>query len=97
MSAQQTHVVGNPPELRYEVWTEGRLAGTIRYTLENGEITLVHTEVDPAFEGHGLGSILVAGALADIRTRGLKLHPLCPFVAAYLRRHPEFADLVAQR
>jgi predicted GNAT family acetyltransferase len=97
MSAQQTRVVDNPPELRYEVWTEGRLAGTIRYTLENGEITLVHTEVDPAFEGHGLGSVLVAGALEDIRTRGLKLLPLCPFVAAYIRRHPEFADLLAQR
>jgi predicted GNAT family acetyltransferase len=97
MSAQQTRVVDNPRELRYEVWTKGRLAGTIRYTLENGEITLVHTEVDPAFEGHGLGSVLVAGALEDIRTRGLKLHPLCPFVAAYIRRHAEFADLLAQR
>ncbi len=95
MSVDKPRVADNPPELRYEVWADGRLAGLIRYTLGDGEITLVHTEVDPAFEGRGLGSVLVAGALEDIRRRGLKLHPLCPFVAAYVRRHPEFADLLA--
>lgn len=55
---------------------------------------LVHTDVDPAFEGRGLGSRLIGGALADIRARGLLFVPLCPFVAAYVRRHPEYADLV---
>lgn len=55
---------------------------------------LVHTDIDPGYEGRGLGSKLVAGALDDLRRRGLGVVPLCPFVAAYLRRHPEQADLV---
>jgi predicted GNAT family acetyltransferase len=58
-------------------------------------VVLVHTEVEPAFEGQGLGARLVAGALEDLRARGLKLVPQCPFVRAYLRRHPDQADLVA--
>jgi len=72
------------------------MVGSILYTLADGAITLVHTDVDPAFEGEGLGSVLVAGALGDIRSRGLKLHAVCPFVVAYLRRHPEQADLLAR-
>ena len=91
----QPNIVDNQPELRYEVWAGDRLAGTIRYTREGDVVTLVHTEVDPAFEGKGLGSILVAGALDDVRAQGKLVHPLCPFVAAYIKRHPEYADVVA--
>lgn len=56
-------------------------------------MVLIHTEVDPAFEGRGLATKLIAGAIQDIRARGLKLVPVCPFVRAYLRRHPEDRDL----
>jgi uncharacterized protein len=56
---------------------------------------LRHTEVAPSEEGQGLGGRLVAGALADIRTRGLRVVPVCMFVAAYIKRHPEQRDLVA--
>ena len=94
MSAAPATVVDNPAELRYELWTAGAMVGSILYTLEDGAITLVHTDIDPAYEGQGLGSVLVRGALDDIRSRGLKLHPVCPFVVAYIRRHPEQADLV---
>jgi predicted GNAT family acetyltransferase len=88
-------VVDNPAALRYELWTDEVLAGWIQYTRAGDVVTLVHTDVDPAFEGHGLGSVLVAGTLDDVRARGKRIRPLCPFVAAYLRRHPEYADLVA--
>lgn len=84
----------DPQELRYEAIREGRLVGVIRYRIEPGVVVLVHTEVDEAVEGTGVGSQLVRGALADLRARGLRVVPLCPFVAAYLRRHPEDADLV---
>jgi uncharacterized protein len=57
--------------------------------------TFTHTVVPPAAEGHGVGSRLVAGALADTRARGLAVVPRCPFVAAYIERHPEWADLLA--
>ena len=84
-----------PRELRYEIVSaDGTLLGLIRYRTEPGVIVLVHTEVEPQAEHSGVGSRLVQGALDDIRARGLRLVPLCPFVAAFLRRHPEYADLV---
>ena len=84
----------NPEELRYEALRDGELVGIVRYRIEPGVVVLVHTEVDEAVEGTGVGSQLVRGALDDLRARGLELVPVCPFVAAYLRRHPEDADLV---
>jgi predicted GNAT family acetyltransferase len=84
----------NADELRYEIEEDGDVRGTIRYTRGDGVITLVHTEVDPKWEGHGVGSALVRGALDDIRARGLKVRPLCPFVAAYIRHHPDYEEIV---
>ena len=86
----------NPEELRYELVRDGEVIGVILYRATPGVIALVHTDVEPAFEGEGVGSRLVAGALDDIRARGLRLVPVCPFVAAYLRRHPEQRDLVVR-
>jgi predicted GNAT family acetyltransferase len=88
-------VVDNPEESRYELWLGATRAGVIEYEAEPGTILLLHTEIDPAFEGQGLGAQLVAAALEDLRARGLKLVPLCPFVRSYLHRHQEYADLVA--
>jgi uncharacterized protein len=87
-------VVDNAGEQRYELWLEDGRAGFIEFLSEPGVVILIHTEVDPAFEGQGLGARLVAGALEDIRDRGLKLVASCPFVRAYLGRHPEDGDLV---
>jgi uncharacterized protein len=91
----EPRVVDNPRASRYELWLGATRAGLIQYLAEPSTVLLVHTEVDPAFEGQGLGERLVAGALEDLRARGPKLVPLCPFVRAYLRRHPDQADLVA--
>jgi hypothetical protein len=85
----------NAADLRYEVLGEGKVLGEILYRTRPGRIVLLHTEVVPYAEGGGVGSRLVAGALDDIRARGLRVVPLCPFVAAYIQRHPEYADLVA--
>jgi uncharacterized protein len=93
--ATEPRVTDNPQASRYELWLGTTRAGLIRYWAGPGMVLLVHTEIDPAFEGHGLGERLVAGALADLRARGPKLVPLCRFVRAYLRRHPDQADLVA--
>jgi predicted GNAT family acetyltransferase len=84
----------NPSELRYEALVDGRMVGLIRYRQEPGVIVLAHSEVDLDLEGTGVGSELVRGALADIRARGLRMVPHCPFVIDYLRRHPEELDLV---
>jgi predicted GNAT family acetyltransferase len=94
-AATAPRVVDNPRASRYELWLGATRAGLIQYRSEPGVAFLVHTQVAPAFAGQGLGERLVAGVLADLRARGLKLVPLCPFVRAYLRRHPDQADLVA--
>ena len=85
----------NPEESRYELWLGDTLVGHAAYRLrDDGRIVLTHTEVDEACEGRGLGSALVRAALEDARERGLRVVPRCPFVDAYIRRHPEFEELV---
>jgi predicted GNAT family acetyltransferase len=95
MRPETQRVVDNPSEPRYELWSGTRLAGTIRYTRDGDVTTMVYTEIEPAFEGDGLGAALVAGALDDARGHGKRVIALCPFVAAYIRGHPEYADLMA--
>jgi predicted GNAT family acetyltransferase len=65
------------------------------YRLDGGTIRFVHTQVEPAFEGRGLGSRLAKAALDEVRSRGLKAVPQCPFIAGYIARHPEYQALVA--
>jgi predicted GNAT family acetyltransferase len=88
-------VTDNPDEQRYEVLVDGALGGFAQYRLRPGRIVFTHTEVDDAYEGHGLGSTLVRTALDDVRARGLLVTPMCPFVRAYIDQHPEYQDLVA--
>ncbi len=93
-SEDENRIVDHPAAHRYEAFLDGRLAGVAEYRLAPGVVTFVHTEVDPAFEGRGIGRRLAAGALDDVRARGLSVRPRCPFIAAFIRRHPEYADLV---
>jgi predicted GNAT family acetyltransferase len=88
-------VTDRPNELRYEIEVDGRVAGFLLYRVEPGVLELVHTDVDPRWEGKGVGATLVAGALDDVRGRGLTVRPYCLFVAAFIRRHPEYEELVA--
>ena len=60
----------------------------------NGEIYLTHTEVPLALEGRGIGSQLVRKVLHDIENKGLRLVPLCPFIASYIQKHPEWKRIV---
>jgi predicted GNAT family acetyltransferase len=92
----QASVRDNPEELRYELVVDGDVVGEILYRRSPGRIALIHTEVSPALEGQGLASRLVAAALDDIRARGSHVVPICPFVRAYIRRHPEYGDLVVR-
>lgn len=89
-------VADNAEQRRYEARQGSEVAGFILYRLDPGRMTLIHTEVAPALEGKGIASLLVKEALDDIRRRGLTIVPICPFVRGYLRRHPEYTDLVAR-
>jgi uncharacterized protein len=86
----------NPSKLRYELVLDEQVVGEILYRQVPDALVLLHTEVLPALEGKGLGAQLVAGALDDIRVRGLHVVAVCPFVRAYIRRHPDYADLVVR-
>jgi uncharacterized protein len=85
----EPRVVDNPDLHRYELYVGDDLAGQIAYSQRNGAVTLIHTEVDPAFKGQGLGDTIIAAALADLDERGLRMIPVCPFVRSYLERHPQ--------
>jgi predicted GNAT family acetyltransferase len=88
-------VTDNPPESQYEAHLNGELAGSLMYRKRPGGLVLLHTEVAEGFEGHGVGGRLVAGALDDVRERGLTVTVYCRFANAYIQRYPEYADLVA--
>lgn len=85
----------NPAENRYEIYVDNTLAGKADYMIANKLIIFTHTEVDPTFEGRGVGSALVKQALDDVRAKGThEVMPLCPFVKAWIQRHPDYRDLV---
>jgi predicted GNAT family acetyltransferase len=93
-----TDVRDNPEEHRYEIRSDDQLAGFAEYQLVRGDrIIFTHTEIDPAFEGQGLGKQLVAYALENARERELWIVPICPFVAAYVHRHPEYLPQLDER
>jgi predicted GNAT family acetyltransferase/glutaredoxin len=93
--SEEPTVVHVPEASRYELRDGDRMIGEAAYRRRNGRLALIHTEVDEALEGRGLGSRLIATALDDARREGLEVVPLCPFVASYIRRHPEYQDIVA--
>ena len=87
-------VVDNELEDRFEVWLGDRLAGFAAYRRRAGATVFVHTVIQPEFEGRGLGSVLARRALEATVARGEKIIPVCPFIAAYLRKHPDYDEHV---
>ncbi|MFE3448459.1 GNAT family N-acetyltransferase [Nonomuraea sp. NPDC059194] len=87
-------IVDNPDEHRFEIHVGDTLAGFAEYKLLPTTIVITHTEVDPAFEGKGLASRLVRRALDVSRDTGLKVRPLCPYVAEWISRHPDYQAMV---
>ncbi|MFA1539568.1 GNAT family N-acetyltransferase [Actinomadura sp. DLS-62] len=89
-----TEITDNPAKSRYEIRVDGDLAGFVEYETEEDAVVLIHTEVDSAFEGKGVGSALARGTLDDVRGKGLKVVPLCPFIKKWIQKHPDYQDLV---
>ena len=100
MSAEPTPAIDIrdvPERHRYELTLGDELAGFAGYRVRDGVLVFEHTEVDAAYEGRGLGSRLARFALDDARARGLRVRIECPFIRSYIRRHPEYEDLLARR
>ncbi|PWR07081.1 GNAT family N-acetyltransferase [Micromonospora acroterricola] len=88
-------VEDNPAKHRFEILVDDALAGFTAYLARGEVLVFTHTEVDPAFQNMGVGGALIRGTLDEVRARGGRVVPQCPFVAAYIDKHPEYADLVA--
>ena len=84
----------NQAKHRYELTLDGAVVGVILYREQPDAYVLVHTEIDEAYEGKGLGSVLVRHVLDDARERGLAVLPVCPFVRGWISRHEDYLDLV---
>ncbi|RLP86441.1 MULTISPECIES: GNAT family N-acetyltransferase [unclassified Micromonospora] len=93
----QFTVTDAPARERFEARDEaGVVAGVVTYQLTGAIIVYTHTEVDPEFEGKGVGSTLARAVMDDARARGRTVVPLCPFLAEWLVKHPQYEDIVAR-
>lgn len=100
---EQPVVTDAPERSRFEVRLDGDLAGYAEYVRKDGRgagepalVDFTHTRIDDRFEGRGVGSALIRAALDTVRERGEQALPHCPFVRAYIGRHPEYVELVPQ-
>jgi predicted GNAT family acetyltransferase len=91
-------VTDNPAASRYELHVGAELAGFVDYRLRDHDtvISLVHTQVEPAFQGAHLATHLARYSLDDARRRGLGVLPFCPYITGWIKKHPDYADLVPQ-
>ena len=90
-------VKDNPRKSRFELDYDNKLAVVNYQRLDDETLALSHTEVDPSLEGKGVGSHLVKGVLDYVDRNNLRIVPTCPFIAAYLKRHPDWNRLVSTR
>lgn len=95
LNDNHAEVRDNTAESRYEVEVAGQVA-VLEYMRDMEHITLIHTGVPEAIEGHGIAASLAKTALDEARAAGLAVIPRCPYVGAYIRRHPEYMDLVPE-
>jgi predicted GNAT family acetyltransferase len=93
-TSMNTTVVDVPGRGRFEIRDGDRVVGLASYHIDDGVMTLPHTEVDPGVGGRGVGTALVAGVLSAARERGLEVLPYCSFVRHYIQQHPETIELV---
>jgi predicted GNAT family acetyltransferase len=91
-----TDVTDNQAQHRFELAVDDHIA-TSQYSLKDGVIAFMHTEVPEALTGKGIGSKLIKGALDQARARELQVVALCPFVKAYIEKHAEYTDLLKHR
>lgn len=91
--SDELRVVDDPVGQRYEARIGDLVVGYTEYRRVRGRVIFIHTEVDPTMEGKGVGGKLAKAALDDVRAQGLNFSVKCPFIASWLRRHPEYDDI----
>lgn len=91
--SEKINFTNNTERSRYELVTDGHIS-YVEYMLPGKKLILTHTEVPKALEGKGIGSKLIDHVLEDAKKLGLKVIPLCPFIASYIKRHPEWNSVL---
>ncbi len=92
--SSEPEVRENAAQHRFELWLGEDRAGLTVYEGEGHTLAFVHTEIEERFGGHGWGSVLISQALTTVRARGSAVLPYCPFVKAFIAKHPDYLDLV---
>ena len=87
-------VVHNPEKKRFEMQLGDQIA-MVKYILGSSEMIFTHTEVPEAFEGHGVASKMAKVAIEYAKEKGMRIRPMCPYIAAYIKRHPEYQSITA--
>ncbi|GAB2616106.1 hypothetical protein Aab01nite_28770 [Paractinoplanes abujensis] len=86
----------HPDQHRFELTVDGELGGMAVYRIRDGVVVVTHSEIDRRFRGQGLGNVLAQRTLDELRTRGARVYPACPFFAKYVAEHPEYDDIIEQ-
>lgn len=89
-------VIHNPTESRFEVWVDGQLA-KLDYLEEGDTIVMTHAGVPYQFRGHGLAGKITQAGLEYAKSKSLRVIPMCSYVAAYIRRNPQYAELTRHK
>jgi predicted GNAT family acetyltransferase len=84
----------SPLKHRYEILAAEQVIGHSRYREDGDQRIFLHTEIDPEFQGHGLATKLIVFALDDTRAAGLRIVAICPMIAAYVKKHHEYDDIL---
>jgi len=96
-SSGDLRVVDVPAASRFELMLGDQRVGLADYSVVGDVMTVPHVETDPAHQGQGFAAILMGGVIDSLRANGQTLVPVCPYAAAYMRRHPETRDLLAEQ
>lgn len=89
-------VINNPAESRFELWIDGQLS-KLDYTADRDTIVMTHVGVPNEFRGQGVAGVITKAALDYARTKSLRVIPMCSYVAAYIRRNPQYLELTRSK
>ena len=96
INLEKLEVIHNPENYRFETWIDNQLS-KLDYLLDEDTIVMTHVGVYPEYRGQGVAGKLVEMALKYSEENSLRVIPMCPYIAAYIRRHPQYMDLTKQR
>ena len=93
---EKLEVVNNPSEKRFETWIDGKLS-KLDYIEDGKNFVITHVGVQPELRGQGVAGRIVQVGLEYAKARSMRVVPMCSYAAAYIRRHPEYAELTRQQ